>query len=392
MSEFHDKLIVTMEKQFQIYEPYQSLCEMENVKFQDIKTMIHSGALHLIPAIPADWFKKNKSRGLFAKLSNFQNEGQWLVSSSTSGDSSYTWRTDADIQFVSDSFLRAFQKAPSCNSIFFSPNIEFLNKIGSRFAIDDRPIRFYATVPTLAAEDYFQQPAYMAKLNTLSTMWAMIKTRGKGRPVLDLQENTLLNTIKAAEHDGTRLLFAISVLMLYPTLMSLPDNYSLGDNAYFFTGAGGWDGKKGASQGASIDKPKFVADMVEKFNIPDHAVETNFWDGYGTTENGKAQAGAYSKEYSDFVFTVQDDVKLYIISPITGKPAHEGEKGYPRFVSPYGVEGFAGACIQQNDIVTVVSLFDDGSVKQFTHISRASGDEGAGGVGCAYELVEGVRV
>jgi len=40
----------------------------------------------------------------------------------------------------------------------------------------------------------------------------------------------------------------------------------------------------------------------------------------------------------------------------------------------------------------VVSTYDDGSVKQFTHISRSSGEEGEGGVGCAYEMVEGVRV
>jgi hypothetical protein len=40
----------------------------------------------------------------------------------------------------------------------------------------------------------------------------------------------------------------------------------------------------------------------------------------------------------------------------------------------------------------VVALFDDGSVRQFTHISRASGEEGTGGVGCAFELVEGVQL
>ncbi len=391
MSEFYDSLTNALERQYQLYTPYQTLCEMEGVGLADIKAMIKAGELYAIPTIPADWFKRNKGRGLFMKLANLQQEGQWLVSSSTSGDSSYTWRTSTDIQAITDSFIRAYQHAPACKALAFSPDTNFLKKVGKRFAIDDKAVIFYATVPSSTAVDFFMDMDCLVRLNTLRTVWSMIKTRGKGRPVLDLQKEHLIKTIEEAEQNGSPLVFAASILMLYPTLKELPQNYQLGQNAYFVTGAGGWDGKKGTMQGLTINKSQFVVDMCQKFNIPQSAMSTNFWDIYGTTENGKAQAGPYSPEYKDYLFEATDDVKLYVINPITGQPALVGEQGYPRFISPYGVEGFAGACIQQNDIVTVVSRFDDGSTQQFTHVSRASDGEGTGGVGCAYELVEGVR-
>jgi len=392
MPDFYTALEEALERQYQVYEPYQTLCEMEGVRLNDLKAIVRSGELQHIPAIPADWFKGKKSRGLFKKLSNLQSDGRWLISSATSGDPSYTWRTQRDRQAIADSFARAYQKVPSCKMLVFSPDPQFLEKAGKRFAIDDRPIELYAVVPTLAAEKVFDGVDYMARLNLVRTLWIMAKTRGKGRPVLDLQKQVLTRILEEAERTGSQIALGASVLMLYPAIKNLSRKYNLGGNVYFVTGAGGWEGKKGTLVGDPIDKPKFIEDMCEKLGIPEDAVETNFWDIYGTTENGKAIAGAYSREFGDFVFEVEGEVKLYVIDPVSGKPAKEGEKGFPRFISPIGVEGFAGGCVQQSDLVTVVSLFDDGSVHRFTHISRASGDEGPGGLGCAYEMVEGVRM
>jgi len=392
MSDFAARLCEALERQYHLYEPYRTLCDMEGVSLADLKAMSKAGDVYAIPAIPADWFKRIKGKGLFEKLADLKTPGQWLVSSSTSGDSSYTWRTAADIQSIADSFVKAYQVVPSCKALAFSPDVDFLTKVGQRFAIDEKPVTFYATVPSRAAANVFMNMDYMARLNVLRTVWAMAITKGKGRPVLDLQTNLLQKALQESEKNNTPLAFASSVLMLYPTLNGLTRNYQLGKNAYFLTGAGGWDGKKGSTQGSSINKTQYVSDMCKKFEIPEEAISTNFWDIYGTTENGKAQAGPYSQEYEDFVFEVGDDVKLYIIDPLNGRPALKGQKGFPRFISPYGVEGFAGVSIQQGDTFTVVSTCDDGSVRQFTHISRSSGEEGEGGVGCAYEMVEGVRV
>ncbi len=43
----------------------------------------------------------------------------------------------------------------------------------------------------MTAEDVFQSLDYVAKLNKPKTVWSMIKSRGKGRPVLDLQKDLL---------------------------------------------------------------------------------------------------------------------------------------------------------------------------------------------------------
>jgi hypothetical protein len=392
MRQFNDKLTDVLERQHRLYEPYQTLCEMENVSLADLKAMAGAGDLHRIPAIPAEWFKKIKGKGLFRKLANFQEPGSWLVSSSTSGDSSYTWRTPGDRQTILDSFECAYRRVPIYRSLAFSPDVDFLRKVGQRFAIDEHSVDFYATIPSMAAGKVFTDMDYMVRLNTLRTIWTMLRTKGKGRPVLDLRRDVLMTTIQQAQRNSGGVVFSASVLMLYPTLKALPGAYPLGSKAFFMTGAGGWDGKKGTTQGERISKPRYVEDLCAKFQVPEDAVESNFWDIYGTTENGKAQIGPYSREHEDFVFEVGDDVSLYVIDPVSGRPAQPGEKGFPRFVSPRGVDGFAGACIQQNDIVTVVALCDDGSVKQFTHISRASGEEGTGGVGCAFELVEGVQL
>lgn len=392
MSDFAARLCEAMERQYHLYEPYRTLCDMESVSLEDLKAMIEAGELYAIPAIPADWFKRIKGKGLFEKLADLSSAGQWLVSSSTSGDSSYTWRTAADIQSIYDSFVKAYQAIPACKALAFSPNVEFLTKVGKRFAIDEKPVTFYATVPSSAAAHVFKNMDYMVRLNVLRTVWNMAITRGKGRPVLDRQTNLLVQALQESEANNTPLAFASSVLMLYPMLKGISKDYQLGKNAYFLTGAGGWDGKKGSTQGSSIKKSEYVCDMCKTFGIPEEAISTNFWDIYGTTENGKAQAGSYSQEYEDFVFEVGEDVRLYVIDPLDGGPASKGQKGFPRFISPYGVEGFAGLSIQQGDIVTVVSTCADGSVRQFTHISRSSGEEGEGGVGCAYEMVEGVRV
>jgi hypothetical protein len=61
-------------------------------------------------------------------------------------------------------------------------------------------------------------------------------------------------------------------------------------------------------------------------------------------------------------------------------------RGNPIFISPDGAEGCAAACIEQNDTVEPVSFFDDGSVREYTHVSRMTLE------GCAYEYARGVNI
>ena len=290
------------------------------------------------------------------------------------------------MEVVAKSYTDAYSKAPACDKMLaFSAANQFLETIGPRFAIDDHGVDLFALIPSMAAEAVFAGMDALVHLSRARTAWRMICTLGKGRPVLCVDREHLLKTIEEAARDGTRLAFASVVLMLYPAVRALPGGYLLGENAVFVTGAGGWDGKKGTTQGDAIDKAEFVTQMCAKFSIPASAITTNFVDVYGTAENGKAQAGFYSPEYGDYVFEVGNDVKMYVVDA-EGRLAREGEQGFPRFVSPYGVEGYAGACLQQSDVVTVVARADDGSVQRFTHVARASV------ASCAYDHAEGVRI
>ena len=386
MAEYIDALSEAMGKQYRTFAPYRALCDSQGVSWPDIKAMIAAEELYGIPAVPSRWFKRDAGRDTFRDLADQQQAGQWHVSSTTSGDPSYVWRTPADVEVVAQSYTEAYRKAPTCDKMLaFSAANQFLETIGPRFAIDDHKVDLFALIPSMTAEAVFSDMDALVHLNKTRTIWKMIRTLGKGRPVLEVDKEHLLEAVQQAAQNGTRLAFASVVLMLYPAVKALPGGFRLGENAIFVTGAGGWDGKKGTTQGDAIDKADFVVEMCAKFSIPASAITTNFVDVYGTAENGKAQAGFFSPKHGDYVFEVGDDVRMYVVDP-EGKLAREGEQGSPRFVSPYGVEGYAGACLQQNDTVTVVACADHGSVQRFTHITRPSQ------ASCAYEHAEGVRV
>ena len=384
-ADFDDRLIEALDRQYRKYEPYRVLCEQQGVGPNDLKAMVEQGDLHAITAVPAEWFKLRQSNGIYRKLADFDKGGGWMVSSATTGDPSYVWRTEADKTIVIDSFSRVYRSIPKTVCLTFSPASDFLEKVGKRFIIDEHPASVYGLMPTISAEIVFDPIAFLARLDVPRTIFNSIRSMGKGRPVLNLDRRRLMRELDRAERDGSKVILASSVLLLYPAVQSLPKNYDLGRNVLFLTGGGGWDGKKGALMGKLIDKRTFVEDMCRKFNIPEEVVATNFWDTYGTAENGKAQPGPFSLEFGDYIYEVGPDVKLYAVDPATG-PVKSGEKGFPKFISPYGIEGFAGACVQQQDIIEVVSAFDDGSVRQFSHIHRASC------AGCAIDVAEGVRM
>ena len=384
-ADFYEDLAHALERQYERFAPYRTLCEIEDVTPADIRAMIADRDLAGIPPVPADWFKRHTSKGLFRELSHLEATGCWLLSSSTSGDHSYTWRTADDMRAIAASFSRGWHATPVARSLFFSPDRRYLERSWQRLSVDGRCTRPFATVPMGEAERVYGDLEYLVELNP-------VETERRGEAVLDLRRERLAAALERAEREGSAIGLSFSVLLLYPALKALPRSYAFGSNAYLVSGAGGWDGKKGSAVGEPIHKPTYVRELAERLGMPEQAWETNFLDIYGSTETGKAQIGWYSREVGDFLYEVGDDVRLYVIDPATGRPAGAGGRGYPRFLSSDGVEGCAGACVQQKDLVTVVSAGDDGAVTCFTHVARASGADGQGGVGCALEMAKGVRV
>lgn len=381
---FREDLVVALERQYDLFEPYRMLCELHDIGRSDLRTLLEQGEAWRVPAVPADWFKRAKSEGLFQRFSRPSGNGAWLLSSSTSGDYSYTWRTPADMDSIRRSFDRMWRSIAVDVALVCSPDPDVLARSGSRVAIDDRPTWPYATVPLRQANASYPEVHWLVQPR-------IADGAPDGTPVLEFQHECLLEQLERAEAERRPVGVCMSVLILYPALQALPRAFDLGRNAYIHTGAGGWDGKKGTAVGEPIHKPTYVRDVAERLGIPEDAWATNIRDGYGTTENGKVQSGGYSREWEDFVYELGDDVLLYLIDPVTEQPVGAGGRGFPRFLSPYGVEGFAGACVQQQDLITAVATNPDGSVRAFTHIARSTGPDDAGSVGCALTMAEEVR-
>jgi hypothetical protein len=360
---FGSHLSESIERQYDLYEPYRTICDTENVTRADLRSIVERHDLTRIPAVQSDSFKMRLSHGLFRRLSSPEASGSWMMSGSTSGDPSCVWRTESDVEVARQSFSRLWERIPTNRALYFSPTRDYFEKSSRRLAFDEHPINFFAVVPGQAAEAVYGDMTYMARANSAAA-------EKHGSPAFDLQSDTLVEALERAEAERTPIGFSTFVLMMYPALKNLSRTYDLGDRAFFVTGAGGWDGKKGAFVGDPLQKATYVQEMSDKFNIPESAWESNFFDGYGTTENGKAFPGRYSREFADFVYDVDDDVKVYVVDPIKGRLAKVGERGFPRFISPYGAEGFAGVCVQHKDLVTVVSTQWDGSVARFTRVAR----------------------
>jgi hypothetical protein len=383
MDDFHDLLVGRIVDQYDRYPVYREICRSHHTERADIERVVRDRELHRIPAVPATLFKRSK--GMYRDLVDLDKKGQWLVSGTTSGDPSYTWRTDNDIECIERAYREAYSHTPKCHMLTFGPSTESLRRIGARFAIDDRPIAFYGSIPSGTADEVFPSMDHLVELDLARTILSMAVRLGKGKPVFRIDRKLVLREIARSVKEGTEISFASAILLLHQTLKSLQGSFPLGNRAYFVVGGGGWDGKKGSTRGEPIDKDRFIREMCRKFDMPGSCISTNFVDIYGTAENAKAHHGFYSVEHKDFVFRVGADARLVVIDPKTLKPVGAGKRGNPIFISPFGAEGCAGACIEQNDIMEPVSFCDDGSVREYTHVFRMTQE------GCAYEYSRGVQ-
>lgn len=384
MDRFYDQLGQRIAAQYERYPIYREICRNHRVGRADLGRIIRDRELHRLPAVSATQFKKSK--GMYHDLVALDKPGTWLVSSTTSGDPSYTWRTAADIESIEKSYAYAYSFTPKCHMLTFGPTTESIRRIGARFAVDDRPIAFYGSVPSGVADRVFPSMEHLVELDLPRTMLNMVVKLGKGRPVFRVNRKLILQETVRAVEQKAEISYASAVLLLHQALTRLEGAFPLGTGAYFVVGGGGWDGKKGSSTGEPIQKDHFIRDMCDKFEIPEARVATNFVDIYGTAENAKAHPGFYSAEHKDFVFRVGDDARLVIIDPKTLKPVGGRQRGNPIFISPHGAEGCAAACIEQNDTVEPVSFFEDGSVREYTHVARMTME------GCAYEYARGVNI
>jgi hypothetical protein len=357
-SGFRGDLAGAIARQHGWCSPYRTLCEGQGISLRDLREAARGGDLLALPALGTDSWKR--SRGLFPSLADRTAPGCWMVSSATGGDPSYRWCTPGDLGCAAESFGKAYGEVPDpALLLLLTPPPEGLGEMARRAAIDTEETALWVSVPTRVA---------LARSPGLSFYRP---GPDPGMP-FTLRFEALVKALRNAEEKGSPVVLAYSVLFIMEALGALHGlSFDFGDRIFVVTGGGGWEGAKGMKGAAPVEKGRYINALEETFGIADP--EKQVVDIYGTAELGKFHAGCWNRQAGDFVFTVTPDMVLFLIDPATGEPARDGVQGIPRFISPAGVEGSATAVIEQEgDTMVPVSRAPDGSVREYTRITRST--------------------
>ncbi|HME52806.1 MAG TPA: hypothetical protein VKM55_11355 [Candidatus Lokiarchaeia archaeon] len=374
MTDFMTDLSQALRRQMDSCEIYQKTCEKCGITTGDeLEKVVEAKDWGSIPAISDRMFKR--SGWLYAKLKFDGVPGSWQVSSSTSGDPSYVWRTEPDEKVIVDAYMQCYKKSTKPDldvMISFAPSIEFLNNLSKRFDLKDGNVaKVQALMATLAAQNVAsKQYLDLVKLNIPKTIW-QTKVKKIPRPVLEIKTKELRSMLARAASDGLSVCLGGSAIFMNQVFGG-SDTFSTVKDAFVLTGGGGWDGTKGAVQAGQITKEKFVETVGDKIGIPTVEREQRFWDNYGITEKAFSCVGQWDASMKDFVYDTDGlypETKVIAVDVLSGELITNG-KGVIRIISPYGNDGAATAAIEESDEITVLSANPDGSVKQFMAIKR----------------------
>jgi hypothetical protein len=386
-----DDLVKALKNQYKWCRTYRKECDKQGYSLKEIVRLVENKELISLPSIGSNNWKR--TRGSFKDLANPNVHGKWLISSSTSGDPSYRWCTEGDIRQTLNSYITAFKKMPFSNlGLIFSMPLHFLEEASRKFKIDESETEMYALYAFRAAMKSFEEAEFLYDLAERKVTKGRSESGEDFRTQFQFKNRLFIEKLNYAEKSGSSVVLGPSILFLNPIIAQYSNShkYNFGKSICVSTGAGGWDGKKGLTRGESISKPAYVKALVDWLGISDP--EKQIIDTYGSTENGKAQSGFYSNRWRDFVFDVGEDTKMFIVDPISKEPLGMGERGVPIFISPYGFEGSAGVVLEQeDDNMTVVSTYEDKTVKQYTHVSkmfRPIGFDSEDKEGCAIDWLE----
>ncbi|NMC05973.1 MAG: hypothetical protein GYA24_12220 [Candidatus Lokiarchaeota archaeon] len=393
MNDFNNQLLASLKRQMESIDIYKKMCEKCGLSSPaDIERTIESADWAALPAISDRMFKR--SVGLFSKL-KYNVPGLWHVSSSTSGDPSYVWRTEQDEKVIQESYASCYRKAKAGIDIMlgFAPGMSMLDRMSKRYDLaDGTTTKVQSILPTLAAKEVAKkQYVDMIKINIPKTIW-QTKVKKIPRPVLELKTKDLQAALTTAATSGLSIVFGASVIFIDQVLRS-GASFPIAKDVLVLTGAGGWDGSKGALQAKPIDKPAFIENACKILGIPGSEAESRFWDNYGVTEKAFSCIGHWDAARKDYVYStegISPETKVIAVDLVTGDLVKNG-KGVIRLISPFGNEGAATAIMQESDEITVLSTNKDGSIKEFMAIKRISvkdqaGEESVDKIGCAGHL------
>jgi hypothetical protein len=393
MSDFKTLMLASLKQQFDSIDIYKKMCDKCGMSTSaDIERTVESADWAALPAISDRMFKR--SAGLFGKL-KYNVPGLWHVSSSTSGDPSYVWRTSQDEQTIIEAYTSCYCKPKQTFDIMlgFAPGLGMLERMSKRFDLADGNVtKVQSILPTIASGKVTtKQNIEVIKLNIPKTIW-QTKIKKIPRPVLEIKTKELHAALAKAAADGLSICFGASVIFIDQVLRSgvtLP----IAKDVFVLTGGGGWDGSKGALQAKPIDKAAFVDHTCKVLGIPESEADRRIWDNYGVTEKAFSCIGHWDSGRKDFVYSTENlkpETKVIALDLQSGELVKNG-KGIIRIISPHGNSGAATAVMQESDEITVISTNQDDSVKEFMGIKRIpmkdiDGAETADKIGCAGHL------
>lgn len=306
MSDFKTLMLASLKQQFDSIDIYKKMCDKCGMSTSaDIERTVESADWAALPAISDRMFKR--SAGLFGKL-KYNVPGLWHVSSSTSGDPSYVWRTSQDEQTIIEAYTSCYCKPKQTFDIMlgFAPGLGMLERMSKRFDLADGNVtKVQSILPTIASGKVTtKQNIEVIKLNIPKTIW-QTKIKKIPRPVLEIKTKELHAALAKAAADGLSICFGASVIFIDQVLRSgvtLP----IAKDVFVLTGGGGWDGSKGALQAKPIDKAAFVDHTCKVLGIPESEADRRIWDNYGVTEKAFSCIGHWDSGRKDFVYSTEN--------------------------------------------------------------------------------------
>ena len=221
MSNFNIQLLASLKQQFERFDIFKKMCDKCGLStIADVERAVESADWAALPAISDRLFKR--SAGLFGKL-KYDVPGLWHVSSSTSGDPSYVWRTVHDEQVIQEAYASCYRKARQTIDIMlsFAPGMSMLDRMSKRYDLaDGTTTKVQSILPTLAAKQVAsKQYIDLIKLNIPKTIW-QTKVKKIPRPVLEMKTKDLQAALASAAAGGLSICFGASVIFIDQVLRS----------------------------------------------------------------------------------------------------------------------------------------------------------------------------
>jgi len=350
---FYNDLSILIKETADDCKIYKERCD--EIEY-DVDTTLNESNLGEIPYIPWGFFKLSNEK--FKELlrgNTFEKLEYWLESSSTTGDPSIVGRLKSDLEVLNANYNEVFNsfsvKDKVNNLILFAPKLYIINKIKHRF-YNKSAYLLYKSIVDIWKGKHIN---FLLQFFLGHTLKNLFKT-GKLRAAIGISGKDLKSELNRVEKNKIPTIMANSPLWMHRVLKDYyqkeKKTFDMNDHLNIITGGGGWDGIKGRIKiGYEVEKPEFIQQMCDMFNItPD-----KFCDNFAATESPLACGGHWSKNYNDFLLHVNKNKGRVVIRDInTLEPIKKkGELGVLELITPYGVDSYAGLAVLLDDLAQV---------------------------------------